>query len=216
MLGILCGIESEAVLARRIDGAQIACAGARPQKARWLARQLIKNGARRLRSFGVAGGLEPGLPIGAMVIGTQVQSLDAAWDCHSAWINQLTQKVPEAHCGPVWGSEYLVSTTHDKRALYERSRCLIVDMESQCAAQIAAESNVPFAVVRVVCDTSDMEMPPMVIEAIAEDGKINITNALWSLLRHPGQIPGLIGVGRGMRKALNVLRRNVGVLSNPL
>lgn len=214
MLGILCGLESEAVLARRIHNAEIACAGARPQKARWLARELVKNGAKRIMSFGIAGGLEPGLPIGSMIIGTHVASHDGQWTCDAAWINAMTQKLPEAHCGGVWGSEFLVPTAKDKRTLYEKSRCLIVDMESQCAAQIAAEAELPLAVVRVVCDSSDMDVPPVVMAAVNEDGSINALKAIWSLMRSPRQISSLSYVMRGTNKAMKVLDASLGALQN--
>lgn len=209
MLGILCGLESEAAIVRTLPNVSVAVAGARPQKARWLARELVKNGAKRLMSFGIAGGLEPGLPIGSMIIGTHVMSVDGKWDCDAAYVRELTSKLPEAHCGGVWGSEFLVPTAKAKRAHYEKSRCLIVDMESQCAAQIAAEANIPLAVIRVVCDNSDMDVPPLVMDAINEDGSINAGKALWSLLRHPSQIPSLIHVGQGTGKALRTLKNSV-------
>ncbi len=212
MLGILCGLESEAVIARRIGNAEIACAAARPQKARWLARELVKKGAKRLMSFGIAGGLEPGLPIGSMIIGTHVASIDATQACDAAWIDSLTQKLPEAHCGGVWGSEFLIPTAKDKRALYEKTRCLIVDMESQCVAQIASEAHIPFSVVRVGCDTSEMNVPPVVMAAISEDGSINVPKALWSILRYPRQIPALFHVGKGTGKALKILGNSVPAL----
>ncbi|HEU0117360.1 MAG TPA: hypothetical protein VFR09_01895 [Alphaproteobacteria bacterium] len=212
MLGILCGLESEALIAKRITGADVACAAARPQKARWLARELVKRGAKQLMSFGIAGGLEPGLPIGSLIIGTHVSSTDGKWECDAQWINTLTQRLPEAHCGGVWGSEYLIPTARDKRALYERSRCLIVDMESQCAAQIAAEANLPFIVVRAVCDSSDMDVPPLVMDTIAENGHVSVPKALWSVLRHPSQIPDLFHVGKGTGKALNILKGSISAL----
>jgi hopanoid-associated phosphorylase len=205
MLGILCGLEQEAVLARQINGAVVACAAARPQKARWLARELVRNGVTHLMSFGIAGGLEPGLPIGSLIVGTLVASVDGSWSCDTAWANELSRQLPEAHCGGVWGSEFLVPTAKDKRALYEKSHCLIVDMESQCAAQIAAEAKIPLAVVRAICDTSSMDVPPVVMASIAESGKIDGKKALWHLLRHPWQIPDLFHVGKGTGKALKVL-----------
>ena len=84
------------------------------------------------------------------------------------------QKFPQAHCGGVWGSETLIATAREKRALYEKSRCLIVDMESQCAAQIAAEAGLPLAVLRVVCDSADMDVPPVVMHVINEEGGVNV------------------------------------------
>jgi adenosylhomocysteine nucleosidase len=212
MLGILCGLETEAVVARKIVNTDVACAGARPQQARWLARDLVKRGARRLMSFGIAGGLEPGLPVGAMIIGSQVISTDGTVACDSAWAKELMQKFPEAHWGGVWGSETLVAAARDKRVLYEKSRCLIVDMESQCAAQIAAEAGVPLAVVRVVCDSVDMDVPPVVMAAINEDGSIHVGRALWHLVRHPRQIPDLFHVMRGTGAAMGVLKKAAGKL----
>ena len=143
MLGILCGLASEAALLRSLDGLGgivMACAGARPQQARWLARDLVKRGATRLLSFGIAGALEPGLPTGSLVIGTQIAAADQLTACQARWIDQLAQSLPTAHCGPVWGSETVIATLAAKRALYERSRCLTVDMESHCVAQVATEA----------------------------------------------------------------------------
>jgi hopanoid-associated phosphorylase len=209
MLGILCGIRSEAVIARKVVGSTVACAGARPQRARWLARELVKKGATYLLSFGIAGGLETGLPVGSLVIGTQVMSTDGMWDCDKGWVNRLSQQLPEAHCGTVWGSETVIAAAADKLALYRKSHCLTVDMESQCVAQVAAETKLPMAVVRVVCDEASMDVPPAVINAIAEDGSVLVGKTLASLFWHPTQLPDLLQLMGGSRKALRVMRGSV-------
>ena len=213
MLGILCGLDSEATLARRVQGAEVACAGARPQKARWLARELVKRGATRLVSFGVAGALEPGLPVGSLIIGTEVASLDGKYACDSAWVGDLSRRLPAAHCGPVWGSELLIPTAAMKRALYEKSRCLAVDMESQCAAQVAAEAKIPFAVLRAVCDSATMNVPPVVLASIREDGSTDGLAALWHILRRPWEIADLFHVARGIGKGLDSLKDAVAALN---
>lgn len=213
MLGIVCGLESEAVLARRIPNSTVVCAAAQPAKARRYVQELVDKGATRLMSFGIAGALEPGLPIGSMIIGTYVQSVAGKWMCDSNWINDLIRKLPRAHSGGVWGSEFLVPTAKDKRALYEKSRCLIVDMESQCMAEIAATFKLPIAVIRTVCDSSSMDVPPLVMDAIADDGSINIAKALGSIIRNPTQIPALVHVSKGTGEALKVLGLNLKELS---
>lgn len=215
MLGILCGLESEAVLARQIQGAYVACAAARPHKARDLARELVDKGATRLMSFGIAGGLKSGLPLGSLIIGSHVTSLDNTWTCDTNWVNSLAQNLPHAHRGGVWGSEFLVPTAHDKQELHLKSGCLIVDMESQCAAQIAAKAGIPLAVIRTVCDTSEMDVPPIVMAAIAENGTINIKTALLHILRNPTQIPDLFHVGTGTGAALKMLKASLSQLQSP-
>jgi hopanoid-associated phosphorylase len=215
MLGILCGLESEAKIARRIPGARVACAAARPGKARMLARELVDKGATHLMSFGVAGGLRPGLPVGALLIGTHVISVKSSWNCDNTWAESLMQRLPQAHRGGVWGSETLVPTAENKSALYTKSGCLIVDMESQCAAEIAAEANIPLAVLRAVCDTSDINVPPVVMEAIGEDGRVKVGRALWHLARKPREVSNLIHVTRGIGRALNALKTCLPALRNP-
>ena len=118
MLGILCGIESEAVIARHIPGEahDRLRSAARPQKARWLARELVmKKGAEAARQFRHRGRrLSPALPIGSMIIGTHVSSASTANGIATAlWINDTDAKAaPEAHLpAAVWGSEYPRSPT---------------------------------------------------------------------------------------------------------
>lgn len=211
MLGVLCGLESEAAIARRIPGALVACAGARPEKARAMARDMVRQGAKRLVSFGVAGGLQPGLPLGALVIGTRVVAPGGTWSCDESWGTELAGKLPQAQRGGVWGSEVLVAGAKDKQALHRDRDCLIVDMESQCAAEIAAETGVPLAVLRAVCDVAELDVPPIVMKVIAEDGRVDVLRALGEVLKNPLQISTLLHVGHGTGRALKTLRQSLHV-----
>jgi hopanoid-associated phosphorylase len=205
MLGILSGLESEAKIARKIPGAHVACAAAVPQKARALARGLIKQGANRLMSFGVCGALDTGLPVGALVIGRKVMTHSNTWMCDPAWMEELLRRLPHAQHGDVWGSETLVPTAVEKIALNRDSGCTIVDMESQCAAEATNEAGLPLAVVRVVCDIANHNVPPLVMSAINPDGSTNYLNVIASLAKAPSQTLDLLNVGRSMARALKVL-----------
>jgi adenosylhomocysteine nucleosidase len=215
MLGILCGLESEAAIARRIPDALVACAAARPGKARLLARDLVDQGATRLMSFGVTGGLKSDLPIGALLIGSRVVSAKGLWTCDEAWGEALAQKLPQAQRGAVWGSETLVPTAEDKQRLHDTSGCLIVDMESQCAAEVAMEAKIPLAVLRAVCDTADMHVPPVVMAAIGEDGRVSGFRMFRHLVRHPRDISDLLHVARGINRALGALKATLSAFGNP-
>ena len=203
MLGILCGLEAEAVIARRVKGAIVACAAARPGLARGLARDLVKQGATRLVSFGISGGLDAALPLGALVLATKVVSPNGAWDCDAAWGDGLAKKLPHAIRGAEWGSETLVGKAAEKQA----------DMESQCAAEIAAEFKLPLMVVRTVCDNANMDVPEIVMHMIGEDGSLDYMKAVRHVLCHPSQIPDLIHVGAGTGKALGALKGTVEALA---
>ena len=59
-----------------------------------------------------------------------------------------------------------------------------------------------------------MDVPPIVMAAIAEDGRINYLKAIAHILRHPSQIPDLVHVGRGTGKALKILAGTVKALNS--
>jgi adenosylhomocysteine nucleosidase len=206
MLGILCGLESEAKIARKVKGAIVACAAARPGKARELARGLVTQGATRLMSFGIAGSLSGEIQLGDLVVGNRIASTKGQWACDEAWGQVLAGKILHAKIGGVYGSETLVATVAEKAALAASTACAIVDMESQCLAEIASDSGIPFIVVRAVCDDANMNVPEFVMAAIAEDGSVQGLRALAHLARHPRQTKDLFHVMRGTNKALAALR----------
>lgn len=207
MLGILCGLESEAIIARRIVGARVACAAARPQKGRDLARELVTQGATRLMSFGIAGALSPSAKLGDVFIGTRVVSASGAWGCDEEWGRILSAQLPYAKLGGVYGSEKLIATAQEKAALYAKYDCEIVDMESQCVVKVAAEHGVPFTVIRAVCDDATMNVPPLVMAAIGDDGGIRVGAALASIAANPAQFIDLFRMARGTHRALAALRK---------
>jgi hopanoid-associated phosphorylase len=214
MLGILCGLQSEAKIARKIGGALVACAAARPGKARELARGLVAQGATRLMSFGIAGSLDSSVLLGDLFVGTRVASARGQWLCDEVWGRELAGKIPHAKRGGVYGSEILVSTIAEKEELFRTTGCAIVDMESQCVAEIAETSKIPMIVVRAVCDDCVMNVPPFVMAAVAEDGSVKALGALGHLAMHPLQARDLFDVMRGSRKALATLRAISALIDN--
>jgi hopanoid-associated phosphorylase len=212
MIGILCGLESEARIARKVQGAHIACAGARPAKARVLAKELAAKKVQGLISFGVAGALDSDLPPGSLVIGTQVMNDTHSWTCDEAWGKRLVAALPGARLGGVWGSEVLIPSAAEKMALHQQSGCLIVDMESQCLAAAAYAAGIPFTVVRAVCDHANRELPMLIMAFITPDGGVSLPKAITGLLRQPRHIPALLHFALDMEKAKKALRQAVARL----
>ncbi|MGD0108383.1 MAG: hypothetical protein ABSC06_30745, partial [Rhodopila sp.] len=67
MLGFVVGLTAEARIAKRF-GYPVLAGGGRPEGADAAANRLVKQGANALVSFGFAGGLDPALRAGAVVI----------------------------------------------------------------------------------------------------------------------------------------------------
>jgi hopanoid-associated phosphorylase len=202
-IGIIVGMQSESALLT--PGAMIACSGGRPAKADELAQYLLEAGAEGLVSFGVAGGLDPGLAPGDLVIGTEVDLGGATLKADEAWVRRLHALLPKARRGVVCGAEDAVLTASAKSALYAESGGLTIDLESGAVAEACAAGGKPFAIIRAVADPAERAIPAFALKGLAEDGRTRALPVLLGLLGRPHQLPALLGLARDNRAALRSL-----------
>lgn len=175
--------------------------GGTPVGAGMAANRLIAEGATALVSFGLAGGLDPALRPGTIVVPTFVLSdrerlaTDAGL---AAWFGGLTDHVLLAGYG-------VVSDVAAKRGLFEQSGAHAVDLESGPVGRIAGTYGVPFVVVRAICDPAERALPPAALVAVDSDGGIGFGGVLRSILRQPGQIAALLALARDASHARQAL-----------
>jgi hopanoid-associated phosphorylase len=168
---------------------------------------------RGVLSFGLAGGLDPALRPGAIVIGDAVAGPDGRVAADAAWTAALLQALPPARRGVLAGVELPVSTVAAKRELYLRHAALAVDMESHLVAALARAHGLPFAICRVVVDPAERPVPPAALAGLGPSGAVNLPGLLRALASEPMQLPGLLrlAVDAAMaRRALRFARRQVG------
>ena len=192
IIGILCGFEAEAVVARKLTS-RVACSGAVETLAFERAERLVKDGATALVSFGVAGGLDPRLTNETIIIAKEIAGNDnQRWSCDAGLITRFKAAAPHGLDGAVYGSTHLVPTPAEKKILHANTGCIIVDMESHVVAQVASRYNLPFAVLRGVSDSVEDGFPDAALSGISPDGSTNMNAVYKSLLRNPFQIPALL------------------------
>ena len=216
-LGIVVGLEAEARLLRgRAAEArwQVRCIGpAGPAEAASL--ELIRSGARALVSFGLAGGLDPFLSPGTVILGRSViqpGGVEIAAD--RAWSERLRRRlVPalEPVMGPVAGSDRVMASPLDKAALHRSTGGLAVDMETHGVARAAAAGGVPLLILRAVADCADQAVPEAALVGVSAAGRVRPAAVVRALLERPRQLGELVSVARQARAALDGLRRVVGL-----
>jgi hopanoid-associated phosphorylase len=158
-------------------------------------------------SIGLGGALSPLLKVGDVVIAEKIITGTEDWDCHAGWRNRLVSRLAQAHQGQLFGSDVIIDKADTKVALHDVTGALAVDMESQVAARFAAKRNLPLAALRVISDDAHHVLPPAALVAMRPDGGISIPKILWSVMKKPAQIPGLIRTGRASSKAFAELLR---------
>jgi adenosylhomocysteine nucleosidase len=210
-VGVVTGSSLEASCLRR-QGVRIACSGGSAERARSEAARLVAEGATALVSFGLAGGLAPGLRSGDLLLPETVRSAGSAgWPVDPLWRRRVYDRLIagglEPRGGVLMGSEHIVATAADKRALFEATGAQAVDMESHEVAAVAAAAGLPFLVIRALADPYDQVIPQVAREALRPDGRVRLQGLLGGLFRERGGAMALLRLARQSARGLMSLRR---------
>ena len=213
ILGIVVGLEAEAVLARRLGpGGRVGIGGATAPGARKAADALVAGGATHLLSFGLAGGLDPALRPGAVLVPDRVMVGNRSLCCDPA----LRARLGDGSACSLLHSDALVAEAEEKRRLFAVAGCASVDMESGAVAEAAAAAGLPFAVLRAVCDPAERTLPPAARLPLRPDGRVRAGALAGSILREPAQLPLLVALGRDAGLARRTLSSRINALAKVL
>jgi adenosylhomocysteine nucleosidase len=209
----VAGFRAEARCLRGQD-VRVAFSGGSAERARSEAERLVAEGGAALVSFGLAGGLAQGLRPGDLLLPETVCSARAgSWSVDPVWCQRMHARLArggfEPKAGALAGSERIVATILDKRALFEEVGALAVDMESHAVAAVADEAKIPFLVLRAVADPADQVIPQVAREALRPDGRIRVRATFGGLFRGPGELIALLRLARQSALALASLSRGV-------
>ena len=183
MLGIVVGLADEARLGRRLGGL-VRVGNGTPTGAQRAIDDLVRDGATALLSFGVAGGLAPGLAAGTIVIPSFVLTPAGEITCDVDWVRRLGGP---SH-GPILGHGAVVATAAEKASLHAGTGAVAVDLESGVLAMNALAERLPFAVVRAICDPAECSLPKAALVALDYNGRIKPLAVLRALARRPAEI----------------------------
>ena len=191
------------------DGALLAVSGIGQVAAQRAALALIQAGASALITFGMAGGLDPSLKAGSVVLPCELISVDGTrFAACQSWRERVAAAVSPLRAvseGSLLTSARPIDTPADKAAAFHSSGAAAVDMESAAVAQVAADHQLPFIAVRVIVDTAADRLPQTVVNA-SRAGRLRIGWLLAGLVVAPGEIAGLIRLTQRYRIAMRSLR----------
>jgi adenosylhomocysteine nucleosidase len=218
-MGVVAALEAEArtlgIAVRRSDGlaslgdgALLAVSGMGGTLAAIAARTLVDAGALSLMSFGLAGGLDPALSAGSVVLPSEVISREGArFLTATAWHERLRIAIaiqrPVA-VGRLLTSDTPIDTIADKARAFVETGAVAVDMESLAVAEVAAAHDLPFIAARVIVDTAADVLPRTVVAA-SRGGQVNIRQLIGGLAAAPRDLVGLIRLARRYRAATRSL-----------
>ena len=208
-LGLVAGLKSEASALASASPWPVAVAGGSAERAEAMARGLAAAGATALISVGIAGALSPDLQPGMLVVADVVidpEGLHMPVDAALVTALGLPANVRTVR-GILAGSDTMVTSAAAKHELARRSGAIAVDMESHGVARAARALGLPFAVLRAIADPADRAVPPSAAVCMDAEGNTRPLAVMLALLKRPGDLPGLIALGRDAASATATLRR---------
>lgn len=174
------------------------------------AQRLAEAGATALASFGTAGGLDPALRCGTVLVPSEVAVPDEpAVPTDPRWREAVRGALPRdciVSAAPLLTSRVPIGARLDKALAWRESGCAAVDMESAAVARFAAAAAVPFVVLRVVVDTAADELPAAVLAA-SRGGEVQIGRLVLGLALAPWSIGAVRELARRFRIACDELSR---------
>lgn len=224
-IGIVAALPAEArCLTRRrprwqqvieIGGNQLLCqSGLGANPAAEAAQRLVAAGATELVSFGFAGGLDPALPAGALLLPERIVGVS-----HYAIDPERRERLLAAlpgtatpRGGDLLCAATLVATPAQKHQLFHETGALAVDMESAAVAGVAARHGLSLLVLRAVSDPAGVAPPAALLRALRPDGRVAPAALTALLLRGRLNPVSLIRLAAGARAAQTTLRRGARAL----
>jgi hopanoid-associated phosphorylase len=205
----ITGLAFEARLAAG-PGVVTIRAGGDPARLRAMLEARSKPECRAVISIGIAGGLDPALVPGDVIVATGIAAPDrrhaASMDIARGLAARLSSHPKQVLLADLAGVDEAVMSPHAKRALRSATGALAVDMESHIAAAYAARHGLPFAAVRVVCDPADRALPDLVAAALRPDGAVSLPGVLGGLMRRPMQFFAMTQLARDAAAGFRALR----------
>jgi adenosylhomocysteine nucleosidase len=213
-LAAITGLRVEARIAERA-GWRAAYGGGHFRASERAIERVLGAGATALLSFGIAGGLAPGLRPGTLVMADRVIG-DSGDSAPPTCLARDSGRAFNIVLGAVFGATAPVGSALAKRAIFERTGALAVDLESALVAAAASRARLPYAVLRAIADPAERDLPNAALVPLRDSGGPDLPAVLGALLREPGQLLRLCRVALDTRAALGALGRGVRVLEPAL
>jgi adenosylhomocysteine nucleosidase len=201
------GLRAEARIAAQSAHVRAVAGGGNRARLERLIERSVAEGGQAIISFGIAAGLTPGLAAGTRLAGSTVIQDDAVYAADPAWTASIKAAIGGTDPITIAGVDHPLTSAAVKRALNAETGAVAADMESHIVARLATRHGLPFAVLRVVADPAERDIPSAALVGLRSDGGIDVRTVLAALLKQPGQLPTLLRLATDTRRAMASLLR---------
>jgi adenosylhomocysteine nucleosidase len=152
-------------------------------------------------SIGYAGALDPSLEVGDLVFADKVLEVEVVTPENTGKNIEIYNREdyffmrPELNLGTLLTVDRVVATPEEKKQLRDTYSAVAVDMETSALVKEAKSRNIRIRSYRAITDTAKQELIDC-SHLVAEDGDVSKLKAGWHVITHPGDLKGMIELGR--------------------
>ncbi len=153
--------------------------------------------------MGLCGSLTPLLGLGDRVLyQTCLDESGTVWECDPTLTTQIQQLQENISLVRAFTSDRIITSAQEKQILGSRHQADVVDMEGSAILEVLALTGCPIAMLRVVSDDLDHDLPDL-SAALSPEGSLRSWPLAIAMMRQPIAALNLI---RGSLKGLQTLR----------
>ena len=158
--------------------------------------------------IGIAGGLDPALTKGSVVIPEVVMDVSSGRRFQSAPMDGVQRE------GLIATADHLIMDGAQLAGLQAQG-VVAMEMESSGVAEACESAGVPWTTFRVIADRPDEGLTDdAIMSLLRPDGSSDVAAAVGLMVRHPGRVPGMVRLARdssmAASKAARVALRTLG------
>lgn len=193
------------------DNSLVFFSGAGASNAEQAAKTLLANQVGLLISWGCAAALSPDLKPGDLVLPEQVLSADnISFYSDKTWLQALISVLDKnlsVSTGTLLDSREIVASSVEKKALFQQSAAVALDMETASVFKVAHQAGIPCLAIRSIADPVSMDLPEAIVKSFNAQGQVELIKLLRFIVYKPSQISALIKLGCHFHAAKKTLKK---------
>ena len=186
----------------------IKCSGPGPDSVSVACNDLENEKIKGIVSFGIAGGMDPKLRSGSVLLPKAVVTADGAFfPTDNIWHRSVADNWPVVRKQTrQLGVNKPVKNPDEKAQLFQATGAHALDMESHVIGAYAQKRGIPFLVLRSIADSAEDTVPEIALAGIDKNGNAAPFSLLKTLIKSPRYLTQVAKLAYASNVAIRALK----------